>query len=119
MKEELNKLGKKINSINISNINKNNLNILESIYLDLNLLVRSQKNTLTNRNNALSAGTYQEIRQKFLNLSYLIYLKSYNSKKDEDFIKLFILQQTLLEIFNKYFYNPQKIENYLNYMKII
>jgi hypothetical protein len=119
MNEELNKLGKIINSINISNINKNNLNILENVYLDLNSFVKSQKNTLTNRNKALSTVTYQEIRQKFLDLSYLIYLKSYNSQTAEKFKKLFDLQKKLLEMFNKYFDNPQKIENYLNYMKII
>jgi hypothetical protein len=130
---ELNKLGEEISSINISNINNNKLNKLEEISSinisninnKLNKLeeivkkIKLKNNELTNTNKAIYRGTYEEIRKKFLDLSYLIYLKSYNSKKDEDFIKLFILQQTLLEIFNKYFYNPQKIENYLNFMKVI
>lgn len=112
---ELNKLGKEINSINISNINTNKLVRLEEIVKKLN----PQNSALTNTNKAIYSGTYEEIRKKFLDLSYLIYLKSYNSQTAEEFKNLFDLQKKLLEIYKKYFNNPQKIEDYLNYMKVI
>jgi len=114
---ELNKLGQKINSINISNINS--LSKLENTCLKFQNIYEEYNKSFTNKNRAIFKATSEELRKKLIDLSLFIYLKSYSSKTDEEFKKLFDLQKKLLEMFNKYFDNPKKIENYINYMKVI
>ena len=105
-------LQKKLFSINISNINKNNLSSLE------NILSESLKSKL---NNATLRSIRSGISHKFLYLSYLIYIKTYNLQRAEEFIELFDLQKKIFEIFRKYFYaiERNKIETYLTFMKVI
>jgi hypothetical protein len=96
-------------SIMAENINslKNNLIKLENIYLQLS---KYKNNESSNAEKAIYKGTYEKIRQNFYSLSHEIYLKCYIEKKEDKLYNFIELQNNLLDIYNKYFNNPRKIE---------
>jgi hypothetical protein len=106
-----------INAINLSNLKETNLLNLEKIIIELNKLKNKNIN-LNNNNKQIYKYFYDEIRKKFIEFSYQIYLKAYTCKKEKE-SELVNLQNQVLEIYKLYFENPSKINYYLNSMQVI
>jgi len=109
-------IGKNINSFNTSNINKNNFTKLENIYLKLK---EYENKETSNIKLAKYRGTRNEIRHKFYDLSYEIFLKCGIDKPESELYKFIELQNNLLDTYNKYFNTSRKIEEYIKKMQTI
>jgi hypothetical protein len=109
-------VGKNINSFSTSNIKKNNFIKLENIYSKLKEYNKKESSKL---DKTIYKVTYEEIRHKFYDLSYEIYLQCFIDKPESELYDFIELQKNLLDIYNRCFDNPRKIEEYIKKMQTI